>query len=391
MRQDFLLQVVSLLDRRLAGEEPASAPAKMHLEAMRTVMDAIDKVAERNSMYCDRETANDGNCGPDSLLRNFETLGPASPAIRHTLQILQKRGRPAALQHVRVQLAKWVETHAAMSLMPNVTLADLVLMEQRYTSVVDYVRVMSQPRAWVDSPMLVAASGFFEIQIVMLAGDKEPQLLISPTVVGRDKLPAVAMACIANVHYIALRPVNREDLCETNARSSGDRLLDELSQQRQDTLARYHEVLQDSSQVEEHEVYRGVSQPNTGMPVAMDDATVKFFTHCEAVASFNPWSVPSPDPSHTSKVIEDAQSSSLFVLKCRSAIKIMQIEQEDTASGLLGKELLIAIAKKTLVKSRCFRLILEKQVHVRSARTGDPPKAIGQGMRESCKGALVLE
>ena len=53
--------------------------------------------------------------------------------------------------------------------------------------------------------MLLAASGFFELQIVMLVGREEPQLLISPTVVGREELPVATMACIANIHFMALQ------------------------------------------------------------------------------------------------------------------------------------------------------------------------------------------
>ena len=346
MLRDFLLHVVSLSDCRLAGKEPASAPTEMHVEARGVVMNAIDGVALLNSMYCDRETASDGNCGPDSLLRNFETLGPVTPAIRQTLQILQQRRRPAALQHARAQLAKWVETHAAMSLMPDVTLADLVLMDKRYTSIADYARVMSRPRAWVDSPMLVAASGFFEIQLVVFVGKGEPQLLISPTVSGRDELPVVVIACVANVHYMALLPMNTEDLCETSAPPRGDPLLDEIAQARPGSLTPNHEVLQDASPVEEHEAYRGGLQSNAGMPAAMDEATVNFFRHCEAVASFDPWSIPSLNPSHTCDG-KDVQSNSSFVLKCRSAIKILQMENDDVASGLLGKEFMTAIAKNT--------------------------------------------
>ena len=53
--------------------------------------------------------------------------------------------------------------------------------------------------------MLLAASGFFELQIVMLVGREEPQVLISPTVVGREELPVATMACIANIHFMALQ------------------------------------------------------------------------------------------------------------------------------------------------------------------------------------------
>ena len=53
MLRDFLVHVVSVLDRRLAGKEPASAPAEMHVEARGVVWNAIDEAAVLNAMYCD--------------------------------------------------------------------------------------------------------------------------------------------------------------------------------------------------------------------------------------------------------------------------------------------------------------------------------------------------
>ena len=219
-------------------------------------------------------------------------------------------------------------------MVPGVSLSDLVLMEQRYTSVRDYARAMSASRVWIDTPMLVAASAIFEVQIVVFVGAGEPHLLMSPTLAGRSQIHTITLACISNVHFVALRPKPPNDDDAAPIHSETDPLLNYLAG-----------AIEDSSNESSAEygdtvtVSHTVCVPDTGLLV---DADEPFYDRCEKIIEFRPWDTPTVQHSVQTGGV---QQNALEVLRMRNAAKMLQMEDVDKTSGE-NRETLHAIARR---------------------------------------------
>ena len=326
---DRVLAAVSNAEEAMSGQA-TGLPATASLPA--EVVDAVDRAANENDLFVDRDTADDGNCGPDAILRTMETLGPVTRRAREALNILETRGRAAAIQWIRETCAAWVEAHACMMLVPGVSLSDLVLMEQRYTSVRDYARAMSASKVWIDTPMLVAASAIFEVQIVMFVGAGEPHLLMSPTLAGRSQIHTITLACISNVHFVALRPKPPNDDDTAPIHSETDPLLNYLASAIEDSS-------NESSAEYDNTVTVSHTVPDTGLLV---DADEPFYDRCEKIIEFRPWDMPTV---HHNVQTGGVQQNALEVLRMRNAAKMLQMEDVDKTSGE-NRETLHAIARR---------------------------------------------
>jgi hypothetical protein len=108
---------------------------------------------------------------------------------------------------MRKLLTTWIKSHASNQVLPQVTLRNFCEMESLHSSFAAYLANMLTPHSWIDARMLYAASAVFELQIVMIVGDGEPQLIAAHTVAGRsDPLPMAVIANVCNVHFWALTP-----------------------------------------------------------------------------------------------------------------------------------------------------------------------------------------
>ena len=63
--------------------------------------------------------AADGNCGPDAILRNLETMNLSCHHCQQILEVLRRRGRAAALQALRLKLLIWLRDHRGDEVLPG--------------------------------------------------------------------------------------------------------------------------------------------------------------------------------------------------------------------------------------------------------------------------------
>ena len=172
---------------------------------------AITRVAQVNGLCPDIETRSDGNCGPDSILRNLERLNLDAPTCQEVLRILRESGRDAAILHIRKMVVKWLRRHSCDEVLQGVSIQEWSMMESYYTSFNEYLAGMQTQATWVDTPFLYAATAVFNLQIVMLVGRGEPQLLASPQVMSSSVSPVATLANVNNVHFMALQPLQGPD------------------------------------------------------------------------------------------------------------------------------------------------------------------------------------
>ncbi len=107
----------------------------------------------------DEETATDGNCGLDAMLRNLERLKISTEAANKIMNLLAKKGRASAWQAMRLMLLIWISRNPDVEILPGVTLSQLITMDGQ--SLDEYKQTMTNPCVWLDTPMLLAMSGVF--------------------------------------------------------------------------------------------------------------------------------------------------------------------------------------------------------------------------------------
>ena len=169
----------------------------------------LGKTAMANGMELDTNTATNGDCGVDAILRNVERLGIACSAAATLLGKVQRQGRDAGLQHLRNILVHWMRTHPSVTIVDGVSLQELAIMEGRWADWGAYLEAMATKRTWIDTPVLIAASALFQCQIVcLLSSTPEPQLIASPTLTVSGDIPVFLMANVGNWHFFALRPLH---------------------------------------------------------------------------------------------------------------------------------------------------------------------------------------
>ena len=168
----------------------------------------LDKTVKANGMELDTNTATNGDCGVDAILRNVERLGIACSAAANLLGKVQRQGRDAGLQHLRNILVHWMRTHPSVTIVDGVSLQELAIMEGRWADWSAYLEAMATKRTWIDTPVLIAASALFQCQFVcFLNRAPEPQLIASPTLTASGDIPMFLIANVGNWHFFALRPL----------------------------------------------------------------------------------------------------------------------------------------------------------------------------------------
>ena len=105
---------------------------------MESVEQLMSQAVSDNGLRLDHDTVTDGNCGPDAILRNLLRLQLTHAQARRIVQLFESRGRPAALQGLRLMLLIWIRDNVAMEIVPGTTLRDWILMEG-FASLKDYI------------------------------------------------------------------------------------------------------------------------------------------------------------------------------------------------------------------------------------------------------------
>ena len=105
---------------------------------MESVEQLMSQAVSDNGLRLDHDTVTDGNCGPDAILRNLLRLQLTHAQARRIVQLFESRGRPAALQGLRLMLLIWIRDNVAMEIVPGTTLRAWILMEG-FASLKDYI------------------------------------------------------------------------------------------------------------------------------------------------------------------------------------------------------------------------------------------------------------
>ena len=158
------------------------------------------------------ETVTNGDCGVDAILIGLELIENPNEKIKMLMKIKPRAERLSAMRRLQV---KWLKKNATHEIVPEVSVQSWVTMDGRYDSMDKYIEAMRLPGVWVDTPMLYAASAWWEVQIVCYVGEA-PQLLAASSVVGR-KLPVVCMANFSNIHFYAVRVLSQDEVPISNA------------------------------------------------------------------------------------------------------------------------------------------------------------------------------
>ena len=190
----------------LTSLPPAPAPEEELPNGWNQVESALEAVAHTNGLMLDRETATDGDCGLDALLRNIQRLSRLNKHAQDVLSVLQCKGRKAALTALRLKLLIWLRDHRNEEILPAVSIEDWVAMEPGMDSFAQYMTAMRQAGCWIDTPMLHAASALLGIQVVCLVGSSDPQLIVAPSVVASTEVETAIIANVGNYHFYALYP-----------------------------------------------------------------------------------------------------------------------------------------------------------------------------------------
>ena len=119
---------------------------------------AVSAVASASGLALGCNTWSDGNCGPDSVLRNLERLRPCNAASQAVLKTLAEQGRHSAIQQIRRLAGRWMRRHSSHEILPATSLETWVMMENRYVDFRAYVHAMEQDTTWVETPFFLRAA-----------------------------------------------------------------------------------------------------------------------------------------------------------------------------------------------------------------------------------------
>ncbi len=204
----FGTHALAMLEQNCPSRWQASGDCHWTTSEYAQIQQAIDRVAGENGMRAISETRTNGDCCPDSILRNIERLERPNAHAQEVLNVLNTRGREAALRVVRQRLCDWALHHRRVEILPGVSFTDFITMEGIYTSLEAWANDMRTSHVWADELFLYAASALFECQIVIWNSGEEPQLLVSPTLQGMQEIPVMVIACINRQHFVAFESID---------------------------------------------------------------------------------------------------------------------------------------------------------------------------------------
>jgi len=282
------------------------------------VVEAVRRAAFNNGLSLNTSTATDGNCGIDAILRGLERFdAPTTAECREVLATLHTKGRAAALAHLRKMLVKWIRRNRAVALQHDFSIEQLVGME--HSSFAEYCDSMEQDGVWIDTVVLIAASDVLRIQLVVLLGNCEPQLVASPHVQNLETAPVVSLANVGNFHFFACEAT---DVCKPGAVNFSR---DEAGWAEQ--LALDPLVLD----CEDEDAEDAAASDIQGSDVAPPSSTDPIFSAATSIGTWDPWGFAPPGPEIKSLLEswKDSNTPHVDTLRCRAAFKLLEEESRE--------------------------------------------------------------
>lgn len=316
-------------------------------DSMGQIEQLMAQAVADNGLRLDQETATNGDCGPDAILKNILRLKLTCPRAQQLRKHYQKHGREAALRALRIMLLIWIREHANTEVVPDVTISAWVQMEG-YASLEEYMATMRVPRTWVDTPMMLAASGVFDMQMVCWVGPGEPELIIAPEHAASNKnLPVALIANCGNIHYYAVEPDVAADQptdLSSAVDMTGDVLLAKMC------MAQSSENQEDLTRNEEP---RWSVQPAAEAP--QDPLVENTFALCRCLQKWSSFDVPTQELMDILKQQKhadatDMASNTLQALQWRDAYKLCQWEELERQSGV-DREHVYGVAKRSVAQA----------------------------------------
>ena len=327
---DFVLQHTQGL-----GDDLGSVPDSVEGALMESV--------GQRGLELDTDTLTDGNCGLDAVLRNLERLGNPNPDAARVLELLARKGRQKATQAMRLMLLLWIRKNRDVLLAPDLTVGQLAVVDGQ-EPLEHYIHNMAKQGEWIDTPMLLAASAVFHVQLICFVGHGEAQLLAAPSIVGlSEDVPVAFIANANNVHFYACRPAASDEWCSLDASiDDGDGLALPLQSSSADGGCE-----RDVEEPSEGQLCRAASVG------ALSTQASNLFTFCQAINVWSPFGPPDDRVLDLLKLIEgvplaDTPGLVLEVLQYRDAVKLLQWEALESK---LDREHVYQLAKKAMAKS----------------------------------------
>ena len=304
--------------------------------------DSLSDAVGLQGLELDQDTVADGNCGLDAILKNLERLQEvAHPEAAKFLELLRRKGRGAALLAMRLRLLIWIRDNRGVVVIPETSLEQLVTMGE-YGSLSQYIEAMKKDHTWIDTPMLIAASAVFRIQMICFVGRGEAHLLAAPEIADLTvDVPVAFIAHSSNVHFYACRPAVEGYDVELGEVDHDDLLLSSL------------QVPADDGRIEEPS--EGQHSRGTD-PGSLDAQGTNLFLLCKCLNAWDPFGKPDEQVLAALKAIEGGQLSDtaavvLDVLRYRDAVKMRQWEALEAD---LDRECVYRVAKKALAKPSSY-------------------------------------
>lgn len=298
-------------------------------QGLRAIQDSMAQAVATNGLRLIEETRDNGDCGPDAILRNLERLRLSQcPEAERLLRLLATQGRDKALNALRLMLLIWVRDNRATEAIPGVSVEQWIEMEG-FVSFEEYGATMRQPRAWFDTPMFVAASSVFSMQIVCFVEGSEPQLIIAPEFAATSSdLPVALIANTCNVHFYGCEPA--EDSDAAAGAPEDDLLLGVIAKEKSRPSER-SDMPMDVEAVSEEQCARNV---HIGPPEGGDMLEL-----CKAIRTWDPFSIPDAHITDYIRRVETGKSSaganaSFEMLRWRDCLKLVQWEELETSAGV---------------------------------------------------------
>ena len=280
---------------------------------------------------------------------NLQRLHFQTDPAASILSLMETKGLDASCQALRLKLLMWIRSHGAEEVVPDVTISDWVEMDG-YSSLSHYIEQMKLEKAWIDTPMLLAASAVFELQLLVFLDDGRPHLPASQQMQKKNSAQVCLLANTLNVHFFAVRPVPRDNLepCKTSS--------DMVCQHLPDPDRADSESLSDAS--------------DTELTPVIPDQDVTFRLCC-ALIKWDPWgpSLDSEIPDLLSRLegTDEPFEGISQTLQWRAALKLLQHEQLEDSRDI-DRSYQLELARVNILKRTCPAN--QKMVYAKSRALG---------------------
>lgn len=227
---------------------------------------------------------------------------------------------------MRLQLLIYVRDHRDTEVVPSVTLSDLLNMAG-FSSVTAYIEHMRNPQVWIDTPMLWAMAGVYNVQLVVYVGAGSPQVIIAPDAMAEHKVLTAYFGNYSNVHFWALEPDTGPPPLE-NPASPLDAFEDMLL-----PAVGAAEAL-DAGEAGEEQGLRTLATP------LATNLSADLFAFATAMMQWDAFAAPAAHVSQLCKALEagtaDLTAQVFQVLQWRDALKLADIDVRSGCSAIVA-------------------------------------------------------